>query len=190
MNLTNPDIRYLYDLKGVIYDKKWFSSSDNIELYYMYRGIKGDGSLRYDITVIPPNMLGVEFTKTKGHYHPGNFGELYLVLEGEAIYLMQKVDKNGEIEHIYAVKATKGDSVIIPPKYGHITINPSNKDLKMANWVSGSFESIYEPIEKMGGGGYFYTISGWIKNSNYKDLPELETKKPEKNIPTDLSFLK
>jgi len=90
MNLKDkkPDIRYLNDMKEVIYDKKWLKTAPNLVLYYMYRGIKKEGNLRYDITVIPSRMLGKEFVKTKGHEHIGEYGELYMVLEGEAICLM------------------------------------------------------------------------------------------------------
>lgn len=65
---VKPNVRTLFDMKDVIYDKLWLSSSDNIELYYMYRDLslsKNDAAvakeqgLRYDITVIPPACLGV-----------------------------------------------------------------------------------------------------------------------------------
>jgi len=92
INLKNkkPDIRYLNDMKNVLYDQQWAKTASNFELYYMYRGLKEKDGLRYDITVIPARMLGKEFTKTKGHEHVGNYGEVYIVLEGKAIYLMQK----------------------------------------------------------------------------------------------------
>lgn len=190
VRLENPDIRYLRDIEKVIYDKEWLDDAPNEELYYMYRGIKEDGDLRYDITIIPAKMLGMEFNKTKGHYHPESYGELYIVLEGEAIYLLQKINQEGEIEDVYMVEAQKGDCVAIPPGYGHITINPAKEDLKMANWVYKTFESIYKPIEEKGGGAYFYTNQGWIKNDNYKDLPDLRVEAPLKSMPQDLSFLK
>jgi len=189
MKLEKADIRYLYDLEKVLYDREWFKKAPNVEIYYMYRGLKKKDGLRYDITVIPPKKLGLEFVKTKGHYHPQSYGELYIVLEGQAIYLMQKAKKD-KIEDIYAIEAKKGDYIIIPPQYGHITINPGEKTLKMANWVYNNFQSIYEPIEKRGGGGYFYTTQGWLKNKNYKLLPDLRIEKAQKSEPKDLSFLK
>ena len=190
MKLENPIIRYLYELEKVVYDREWFKKSPNLELYYMYRGIETKEDLRYDITVIPAKMLGVEFVKTLGHYHPDNYGELYIVLEGRAIYLMQKIDENGEIEDIYAVEAKKGAYVIIPPQYGHITINPGNEALKMANWVCGDFKSVYDPIEEKKGGGYFYTNQGWIKNNNYANVPDLRMEAARDSMPEDLSFLR
>lgn len=179
-----PDIRWLFDMLEVIYDKSWLAKAENIELYYMYRDLylsnadKGkliDLDLRYDITIIPPRMLSVEYVKTAGHYHPippggtVSYPELYEVLEGEAIYLLQKQD----MSDVVAVYATAGDKILVPPNYGHITINRSNKRLKMANLVARSFSSVYDPIKERGGGAYFYTTQGYIKNKRCSEAAEL-----------------
>ncbi|MBU0476860.1 glucose-6-phosphate isomerase [Patescibacteria group bacterium] len=187
--MKKPDIRFLNDAKNVLYDQKWAKKAPNLELYYMYRGIKEKNGLRYDITIIPPKMLGEEFIKTKGHEHCRKYQELYTVLQGKAIYLIQKL-KNDSIQDVFAVKAKKGESVIIPSGYGHITINPSNKELKTANWTDKKCKGIYERLEKKQGACYFYTKIGWIKNKNYKKIPALRFEKPLKSIPEDLNFLK
>ncbi|MEA3295558.1 MAG: glucose-6-phosphate isomerase family protein [Patescibacteria group bacterium] len=184
-----PDIRYVYDIKSVIYDKKWLESASNFEIYYMYRKVKEQNKLRYDITIIPANMLGKEFVKTKGHKHKGKYQELYQVLEGSAIYLAQKM-KADKIVDIYAVKVKKNEFVIIPCDYEHITINPSKKELKMANWISKKCENNYKTIEEKHGAGYFYTKQGWIKNKNYKNTPKLRFEKSLKQAPQNLEFLK
>lgn len=184
-----PDIRFLDDMREVLYDKKWAKRAPNLELYFMYRGLKRKKGLRYDITIIPSRMLGKEFVKTKGHEHLGKFGEIYIILEGEAIYLIQKRE-NDEIKDVYAVKAKKGEAAIIPPQYGHVTINPSRKTLKMANWVAADLKSSYDLFEKRQGACYYFTESGWIKNENYKKVPELRFEKPLKRIPENLDFLK
>jgi len=105
-----PDVRRLSDLKEVVYDKEFLKNSEDVDLYYMYRDLalsRKDRdamraeNIRYDITVIPPRMLGVEYTKTLGHYHPiiqaacVSYTELYEVVEGEAHYLLQKRKKEG-----------------------------------------------------------------------------------------------
>lgn len=189
---AKPNIRMLFDMKDVIYDIEWLRSTDNMELYYMYRELslsKNDAlimkehGLRYDITVIPPRMLGCEYVKTAGHYHPKvqgtdvTFPEIYEVLSGEAHYLMQKPD-NDAIKDVIMVKAEQGDKVLIPPGYGHFTINASNKVLKMANWVAQGFESEYSPIKEKGGGAYFLLQKGIVKNPRYKDTPELRMLEP------------
>jgi glucose-6-phosphate isomerase len=185
-----PDIRYLNDLKDVLYDKKWARKAKNFELYYMYRGIKSKNGLRYDITVIPPAFLGKEFVKTKGHEHLPNYGEIYTVLEGQGIYLMQKMDGN-KIKDVYAIKAKKGESVIIPSGYGHVTINSSpEKKLITANWVSENCQGIYNLFIQKQGACYYFTKNGWIKNKNYQEIPKLRFKKPLKSLPRNLEFLK
>lgn len=187
-----PDIRYLYDMKDVIYDKEWLKTAPNLELYYMYRGLKKKEELRYDITVIPAQMLGKEFVRTKGNRNSKNFPELYNVLEGEAIFLMQKTSKKDikVIEDVVAIKTKPKDSVIISAEYAIIMINPSDQTLKTANWVSEKNENIYEELKAMQGACYFYTIEGWIKNKNYKQVPELRFEEPKKSIPDNLDFLK
>lgn len=173
MDLSNvkPNIRYLKDMKEVIYNKEWLKTAlDDLELYYMYRGIERKNGMRYDITVIPARMMGEEFVKTKGHCHPEK--ETYIVLEGKVIFLMQK-SKGEIVEDVYAIKAKKNDAVIIPSNYEHIAINPSNQELKIGNWVSEKSGHNYDLLQKMKGACYFYTKKGWIKNKNYKKIPKL-----------------
>lgn len=201
-----PEVRFLSDMRKVLYDQKWLKKAQNVPLYYMYRGVKpphlfiggggkDEGDLRYDITVIPARMLGEEFVKTKGHEHIGNFQELYHVLKGRAIFLLQKAAisksqrKFKEIEDVYYVKAKKGNFILIPPGYGHITINPSKKNLKIGNWVSKKCKSDYKSIEMKKGLCYYYTKSGWLKNINYKKIPKLRPEKPQKSMPKNLNFL-
>jgi glucose-6-phosphate isomerase len=179
-----PDIRSLYDMSGVIFDQNWLASAPNIELYYMYRDLYLsrsdrdrllDQGLRYDITVIPPGMLGLEYIKTAGHYHPippggrVSYPEIYEVLEGEALYILQKQDFSDAV----AVNASPGDKVLVPPDYGHITINRSNKTLKMANFVAREFSSLYDPYRQKGGGAYFFTKDGFVKNPRCPEAAEL-----------------
>ena len=183
------EIRYLDDMKMVLYDKAWAKTASNFEVYYMERGLEEKDGLRYDITTIPPRMLGQEFVKTKGHYHIGGYQELYIVLEGEGIFLMQKQGE-GKIQDVCYIKATKGDCVLVPSFYGHATINPAPERLKIGNWISEEYEADYESIETKGGLSYYYTQAGWIKNKNYKEVPELRLEMPLESMPSNLDFLK
>ena len=47
--LKNPDIRFLNDMKKVIYDKKWLKTADNLELYYMYRGVNKTKNSKFKV---------------------------------------------------------------------------------------------------------------------------------------------
>ena len=187
---SKPDlVRSLREMKEVLYDQKWFNSARDFNVYYVWRGVKEVGELRYDITTIPPKMLGKEFPKTKGHKHLNNFQELITVLEGEAYYLSQW-GKGNKINKIEVVKAKAGDWFIVPLGCDHLTINPGKKRLVMANWISKKCKSDYSLFEKYQGAGYYYTKQGWVKNKNYKTVPKLKFKKPLKRKPKNLDFLK
>jgi glucose-6-phosphate isomerase len=187
------EIRRVSDLRDVLCDKEWFKTATNFSVYRVFRGAKKERGLIYDITVMPPRFLGKEFPKTKGNRNSNDFPELYTVLEGEALILMQKT-KGKIVKDVVVIKAKKGECLIEPPEYAVITINPSRKTLKIGTWVSEKNKNIYEELKKMGGACYFYTISGWLKNKNYesdskKKIPKLRFEKPLKKIPENLNFL-
>lgn len=188
IELSNPDIRKLKDMEEVLLDKDCIKADPEKELYYMYRGVEARDGLRYDITVVPPSLMGEEYVKTKGHFHCTNKGELYSVIEGEALFLFQK--GADDVKDVYAVKAKAGESVVIPVGYGHVTINPGSGTLKLSNWVSPECVSDYKSIADKKGACYFYTTKGWIKNDNYKKVPEMRFEEPLKEVPQNLDFLK
>ena len=176
-----PSIRRLKDISDTIYDKKWLGNTDpEKELYYMFRDIAKKehketiekNNLRYDITVIPASTFGKEYTKTAGHNHPLvpdtniTYTELYEVIKGEGLYLLQKTKKNKVID-AYFIKAKAGDKIIIPPGYAHITINQGEDILIMANWVARNFTSEYENIKTLKGAAYYITTEKTIKNPAY-----------------------
>jgi len=90
------------------------------------------------------------------------------------------------------VKAKKGDKVVIPPNYGHVTINPSETTLKMANWVANAFSSIYEPMKMKGGAAYFELTNGeFVKNAKHGDVPDIRFLRPsdvEKELGLNLNL--
>jgi len=156
--------RTLGEMKEVLFDAANAQGGQSKPLYFMFRDVHREQDkqlldkhgLRYDVTSLPAIGLGPEFNKTYGHYHPlapnskTAYPELYEVLYGEAWYVLQKrkADANGlpakgdELEEIIVVKAKAGDKVLMPPNYGHLTINPSlTQTLVMANLVEGSFKS-------------------------------------------------
>ncbi len=192
----DPDIRRLHDLRDVAFDTAWFEDASDRDAYYMYRDLwltPTDADtikrhqLRYDITIIPPLQMGLEFVKTYGHYHPRvnpkrgyTYPEVYEVLDGDAHYLLQRAQNEHSVDEVILVKATRGDKVIVPPNYGHVTINPSEKTLKMANWVSRSFESLYEPYTQLHGGAYYELINGrLLPNQAYANVPEIRVVYPK-----------
>ena len=185
-----PDVRHLSDMKEVLFDQAWAKDAQDTNLYLMYRKVTQEDGINHSVTIVPVKMLGKEFVKTKGHVHIGNFQEIYTVEEGQALYLMQKGDAE-KITDVFVVQAKKGESIIIPSGYGHVTINPSEtEDLKTGDWTSENCKSDYSLFEKNQGACYYYTTEGWIKNEHYKIVPALRFVEPLKLIPQSLDFLK
>ena len=148
-----------------------------------HESIIQDNHLTYDITILPAMMLGREYNKTVGHYHaniPGTMiahPELYEVLAGKGLFLLQKMDAKFEnLITVLAIEGEAGDKIIYPPNYGHIMVNIGDEPLIMANWLSTDYKALYEPIKDRHGMA-LYVVKGqdgqptFVKNENYKDQP-------------------
>ncbi|MDW7651787.1 MAG: glucose-6-phosphate isomerase family protein [Bacillota bacterium] len=210
---VTADIRYKKDMQDVLFQP---DADGPAELYSMYRGVCHDQDqaliekhgLRYDVTVLCPGRVGREYIKTAGHYHPlkpgteTTYPEVYEVLHGKAHYLLQTEPDEDGVDAIL-IEASAGDKVLIPPGYGHITINAGSSFLIMSNWVASGFDSVYEPIRNLGGGAYFELAADgedeqFIVNPRYNPTPRLSTRSTEnrpefgltRNHPMYQAFLK
>lgn len=191
---VKPNIRTREEMKKVLCDP---DAPAPDKFYYMYRDIHFEKdeellrkyNVRYDITILPPFLAGSEFNKTAGHYHPEavpgvSYPEVYEVLHGTAHYLLQKsFPPYNEVTDVILVTANAGDKVVIPPNYGHITINPSLTEmLVMSNYSGDGFSSIYAPYaEKRGGTDYEMRVRSTevenetiVGNSRYSSHYELK----------------
>ncbi|MBU1197958.1 glucose-6-phosphate isomerase [Candidatus Micrarchaeota archaeon] len=171
--------------------------------YYMYRDVKREedaalfqnAGIRYDITVLESNPLGSEYNKTYGHYHEMHdeqlsFPELYEVLSGEAHYVLQERLPGDKVGRVFIVKALAGDKLIVPPNFGHVTINPRNEPLVMDNLVEAHFKSEYGPYKTNRGAVYYETRNGIEKNRNYSDVThviEIDAKTFNRKVHADLA---
>lgn len=174
-----PQARTIDEMREVLADPGCTSGRP---LYFMYRDLARSESdrawlrqqhVRYDITVIPPGTLCGEYVKTKGHYHTVNpagvpYPEIYEVLSGTGHYLLQTEDAGD----VVMIEGTAGDKILIPPGYGHVTINPRKADLVMANLVSAEFSSNYGPYAEKRGAAYYEMEGGaLVKNPCYPGAP-------------------
>jgi glucose-6-phosphate isomerase len=189
---VKPSVRKFSDMLPVLMDKDAKPNFETDEMYYMYRDIHllsdeetiRTNNIRYDITVIPPGKIGKEFNKTVGHYHPNDpkgfaFPEVYEVLHGQALFLIQKTDATfNDIHSIICIRASTGEKVIYPPYYGHIIVNIGSDVLVTANWVADKFNSVYQPVADHKGMGY-YVVSdpdrgfAFVRNPNYSSSPSV-----------------
>jgi glucose-6-phosphate isomerase len=184
--LPEPDIRTGTDMRQVLQSP---ACATDEPLYFMYRDLARSDKdkqwlktheIRYDLTIIPPRQICGEFVKTKGHYHPNNeagvgYPEIYEVISGQAHYLLQ----HRGLQDIVLVPAKEGEVVIIPPGYGHVTINPGTSRLVMCNLVSAGFKSEYEEFERRQGAAYYEDCNGiFVKNIRYPDPSPLRKALP------------
>lgn len=153
--------------------------------YYMIRG----GSKKRNVTVWETGTVSGEYIKTYGHYHVGDLDETYWIAQGMGVALLQKmVVENGvaqedRIEEFKAIPVKAGNSVYMPPGYGHLVVNTGSEWLVTVDDspVLGADDSAsmpghadYEPVKRMRGFAYYVVESGGkpalVRNPLYKEI--------------------
>lgn len=211
--------KYSKAMFGLLADPEY--QKENEAYYDFYKAIVEDCNrtrfshvnLRYDSTVILAGDANGEFKKTAGHFHcevPGkgmSYPELYQVIKGTALFIMQKVDdcqKTGRmvVEDAIFAEVHAGEAIVIPPEYGHATVNIGNETMVFINLVSCNSHNFYDSVKASAGMCcYVYrdNKSGYRieKNPKYDFACEPRIVKPKesdvlgvhKNIPTYTEFL-
>ena len=165
-------VRIVRDMKETLMDKEVATKYSNKHLYYMYREVYKNNDIRFDITHITPSELGAEYAKTHGHYHQRSpdgldYPEVYQIIKGTAVFVLQKRLTSGMV-HVIIVDAQEGDPVLLPPGYGHVTVNKSNDELILSNLVYDKFESNYDDYKDNQGAACYILNNGIVeKNQNY-----------------------
>ncbi len=76
----------------------------------------------------------------------------------------------------------KGDILLIPPHYAHVTVNPGSEPLVIANWIARDCSSVYEPIRARKGMAYYDVEykgqSIFMPNDTYSEHPKPRLEKP------------
>lgn len=135
--------------------------------YYMIRG----GTDQRNITVWEPGTVSGEYIKTYGHYHIGQLDETYWILLGDGVVLQQKLVHEGEVpqpdrvESFRAIVVKPGDSIYMPPGYGHLVANIGKTYLVTADDSPVDFgdkdpvampgHADYEMVKQMHGFAYY-----------------------------------
>ncbi len=202
-----PAIRPLKELLSVLRTGHNPELPQETVVYEMYRDLSRDEDretikrhgLRFDVTIIHPNILANELTKTHGHYHKDNMLEVSEVIQGNAWFVLQKYATNPRfITEAYIVHVKEGEKIVYPPGFGHITINPDKEtELITSNWISAKTESDYIPYQQLQGACYYFYKNERDEimreeNKKYKDVPALiqlvPKEIPEMNITFDKSL--
>jgi len=196
---VKPKQRVISDMRDYLANQDAiFTNGDGVYLMYGKIHLPDDHEkfekmgIRYDLTLFYPGLIGQEFSKSIGHFHvkkPGTnvaFPEVYEVVLGRALFLIQKLDemdaKKEKISEIYLIEAEEGKKVIFPPGFGHTTINATDEILITANWDENT-DSNYEYYKTHHGAGYYIIKSEdnkpkFLPNPNYPNIPDLKKLKP------------
>lgn len=184
-------------MAGLLADETDLDAVCEEPFYDVYRGIAfpEDRELlkkydyRYDITVIMRGQINGECKKTSGHYHgwaPGRtntYAEVYEVIKGTALYILQKstnFDANDPadlvVEDAILVTVPEGRTLLVPPTYGHCSVNIGEGPLVFSNLAYVPCPLHYDPVKYYHGmGWYAYRRPDGISlkvNSRYPRLPK------------------
>jgi glucose-6-phosphate isomerase len=194
---TSDDIHFAretrrqVDMKPVLYEPDALPAETALYWNLKYQQASGADpifhkmGLTFGLVLLPSLKVGKEFVKTHGHYHstmPGGqigFPEVYTHYYGELYLYMQRREpgSNTRLDDCVVFKMKSGRSIMIPPGYAHILINPSGGPALMGGLYSPQAVHDYEPIRQMAGGAYYYVeedgLERAIPNSCYEFCPPL-----------------
>ena len=183
-------------MKGLLMDESSLEKQAGEPFYDVYRDIAfekdqpllKEHQYRYDITIVMPGLIGGECKKTSGHYHgwtpdkTTTYAEVYEVLKGTALYVLQKsmnFDDDPEkvrVDDLILVTVPEGKTLLVPPGYGHCSVNIGDGPLVFSNLAYVPCPIHYDPVRYCHGmGAYICRTPEGIRfqyNDRYKDLPK------------------
>ncbi len=175
----------LDELKPVLQNPKAFGPDP---VYWVFSNLSKDKWA--NLTVIAPGFFshdlvptGGELPKTHGHYHTKQVNEIYHLVEGRGILLLQKKHLEGDkwipemVDQVVLINANPGDEILIKPEWGHSWSNAGQVPLlSYDNWRQAHEPTDYEAVEKLIGMAYYLVVADnqlqLIPNPNYKNLPQ------------------
>ena len=144
--------------------------------------------LQYDLTIVLPGDFNGECKKTSGHYHGWNrahthtYGEVYEVLMGSALFILQRSsdfeERPGEnhVDDVILVKVDEGQTLLVPPDYGHASINVGEGPLIFSDLAYRQCPVWYESVKAHHGMTYYVMRDAdgiaAVRNPSYgEDVP-------------------
>lgn len=196
MTPARLSVRTIGDLAAVWRDPL-DAAQANSEIYAVYwgavrasdAGLFQAQGLDHAYVIIEPGVYVSEYYKTQGHYHPPINGtalgepELYHVLAGRGLFLLQcALPPDWTVGDVIAAEVEPGSVVIVPPNYGHLTVNWGNEPLVFEAFLSPDVEpSTPSYRERRGGACYCLATPDGpriVPNERYGALPQARRDKP------------
>ncbi|WP_052074147.1 glucose-6-phosphate isomerase family protein, partial [Tetragenococcus muriaticus] len=163
----NP--KYSNQMNGLLYEPQYERSEIHYYDFYLdmgfnqYKKIFKDNDVRYDLIYMEGGTPSQEYIKTSGHFHKKiegqdiSYPEIYQVIQGKAVFILQKVDdweKEDEplvVEDCILVEVNAGETVIIPPNYGHCAVNVTDEPMIFIDLISIHSDNDYASIKQSRG---------------------------------------
>lgn len=160
------------DLEDVLMDPK---APGVKEPYFIIRGEEGQ-----NITIIAPGENGVEFNKIFGHFRNYPEVEIYHVVYGQGVMLMQRNDEKGEAKEVRVISLRSGSIIEIPAGYGYTIANIGKNYLVIIDNASPAQKGNNIKAIRLKHGLAYYIIDkkgevGFEPNPNYKLHPQITT---------------
>lgn len=181
----------LRDMAGASQDEPYYDVYRDIRFASDEPLLRKD-QYRYDITLIMPGQVNGECKKTSGHYHGYNptrtntYAEVYEVIAGTAIYVMQRADNFEDspeklrIDDIIIARVEAGQTILIPPNYGHCSVNGGDGPLVFSNLCYVPCPVNYAPVKHYHGMSHYVMREkgrlSFPKNPHYGKVPMPEPK--------------
>ncbi len=140
----------------------------------------------FGVVTYAAGTIGKEPVRSQGHIHKKSAyangwstPEVYEIWSGEAIIYMQET-ANDDPGRCFAVRATPGDVVIVPPFWAHATISANTKEpLTFGAWCDRDYGFDYDDVRAHGGVAFFPFVDNesdiiWRPNNMYINLILIE----------------
>lgn len=136
-------------------------------------------NLLFGVVTYAKGCIGKEPIRSQGHIHAispscnASTCEVYEIWEGEAYIYMQQYGHD-DAGSCYAIHATPGDVVVVPPGWVHATVNANiNKSMTFGAWCVRDFGFAYEDVRRHKGIAFFPIVKdskiSWEMNPHYKN---------------------
>lgn len=148
------------------------------DIYLTYCNI-AKGKVRdfsVDITIIPSNLLGIEYVKTVPKKVPDRKGKFRIIqtLHGSATVLVQ--DRESEDAQVYLTRLEAKNFLMIPAGFYYNLVNTRSTTLLVAEYYASNLEHAAS-LKKMKGMGYYIISKNAkqeiVRNPHYKQLEKI-----------------
>jgi len=140
-NYDKKSIVRLKDMSRFFYDKKAVRKAGNPLIYKVL--VKKSKRINCGLTLLQPGTIGREFFMTRGHYHKPPAAEVYVLLKGRGLLLIQNKD-------FKCVEMKLNKVYFIPQGYAHRTVNIGPSELLLLAIYPTKARHDYSKISKSG----------------------------------------